>query len=563
MLVFALLLSYGSTPGVASGQTPHKEAPGGTGTRWAVIIGVEKYSDPTIPSLRYARSDARAVEKTLISLCGYEPDHVLVMTDDADKDHLKPELFNLQEQIRLFLENPQKGDSVFVYFSGHGFLDDRGQGYLAPKNCKPRKLGLTALRTEDLREMLRQCEASQKVLILDCCHSGGAKDGAGTGSTGQELAQTLGRSEGLVTLASCRKDEQSREWDEKQQGLFTYCLRRGLEGEADRDGDGVVDSLELYRYTREKVRLTAQRELNAIQTPVLINNDEADSNFPLASVKVRARVAETPTDTRINEGGTRGDQGRTEEPGTAKAALAFMPPGLKDRPVVRSSLVKLAAMRPLEEIVEYPRSLKENPTIAEEISRAKFRDILFNFEPSVDRWEIYLRFLSQSRRTRKMDVLQTCASLAWICLLASEAAREPENRRYEAARAALFLDLGQELAADILASDDPTSPGSERRQRDMRLVSNSIKQLEAIKNQLTPPALKIINRHASSKLVLQYGQPAQTVEVGPGEAFLVRLESLEISYWSGMEWVGLRPGSAAKVVEFNVTEGRWTASESK
>ena len=238
------------------------------GRRWAVVIGVNKYLDPQIPSLEFCVADAQLMAKTLTEKCGYETERILVLTDRQPLDHLQPLGINLRKQIPGWLKNAQPGDTVLVFFSGHGFLDDRGQGFLAPKDCEKANLGLTGYRTDDLRDSLQQCRATQKLLVLDCCHAGAEKGVETVGTTSAELGAAFARAKGLITLASCAKNEQSQEWRQRGQGLFTMFLAEGLAGAADFDHDGLVDSDELYRYALDKVSTTAQRELNAQQTPV-------------------------------------------------------------------------------------------------------------------------------------------------------------------------------------------------------------------------------------------------------------------------------------------------------
>jgi hypothetical protein len=237
------------------------------GRKWAVLIGVNTYLDPTISSLKYCVADARQLAETLVRRCGYEEPRILILTDDQPEEHFRPLGFNLRKQINLFLRNVQVGDTVLVFFSGHGFLDAQGQAFLAPKDCDRDNLGLTAFRADDLRDQLAQCRATQKMLVLDCCHAGSAKSGESPGLSGAELGRAFRDARGLITLASCKRDETSQEWQEKGHGLFTHYLVQGLEGAADFDRNGLVDSDELYRYTSDQVPLTAQR-MNAQQTPV-------------------------------------------------------------------------------------------------------------------------------------------------------------------------------------------------------------------------------------------------------------------------------------------------------
>ena len=239
-----------------------------TGTNWAVVIGVNSYLDPNIPDLRYCVPDASLVAKTLADKCGYEEKRILLITDDEEKGHLRPLGINLRKQLPAWLKRAEENDTILMFFSGHGFLDDRGQGFLAPTDCDKENLGLSSLRTDDLRDMLVQCKATRKVLILDCCHAGSLKSAETTGSSGEELGRVFRNASGLFTLASCRASEQSHEWREKGQGLFTYFLVKGLQGEADFDRNNVVDADELYRFAYDEVSTAAQRELGGVQTPV-------------------------------------------------------------------------------------------------------------------------------------------------------------------------------------------------------------------------------------------------------------------------------------------------------
>lgn len=260
------------------------------GNKWAVLVGVNRYLDPEINELEYCVADVRLMEKVLTERCGYEARRILVLVDDQEKDHLRPLRFNLDTQIRNWLLKAREGDTVLVFFSGHGFLDDRAQGFLAPKDCRKANLALSSFRTDDLRDMLLQCQASQKLLILDCCHAGGDKGDDDTPSS-EELSGTFRKAEGLITLASCRKKQNSQEWRATGHGLFTYFLAAGMTGLADRDGNGIVDSDELYRYTFDEVPLAAQRELNKQQTPVRLIGDDVVGVFALARVAGRAAPA--------------------------------------------------------------------------------------------------------------------------------------------------------------------------------------------------------------------------------------------------------------------------------
>ena len=264
------------------------------GRKWAIVIGVNDYIDQTIPPLRYCIADARLVADTLAQQCGYETDRILLLTDDQPKSYQRPLRLSILERVPGWLERAAAGDTVLLYFSGHGFLDDDGQSYLAPQDCRKKQLATSAIRTDDLRNMLDRCAAAQKLLILDCCHAGGVRAGKAAGASSQQVAAAFEHARGLITLASCAKEQLSQEWDAKRQGLFTYYLAQGLKGGADFDRNGIVDSDELYRYTMDQVVAAADRELNARQTPVRYIPPSVQGVFALARVEPKP----APLDTR-------------------------------------------------------------------------------------------------------------------------------------------------------------------------------------------------------------------------------------------------------------------------
>ena len=77
----------------------------------ALVIGVDNYTDPSIPGLNNAVSDARAVAKVFSDKLGYES----VVIPNATK----PVLVAAMNQLALTL-GPR--DSVIVYYAGHGEL---------------------------------------------------------------------------------------------------------------------------------------------------------------------------------------------------------------------------------------------------------------------------------------------------------------------------------------------------------------------------------------------------------------------------------------------------------
>jgi uncharacterized caspase-like protein len=127
----------------------------------AVVIGIDRYADPSIPQLSNAVNDARAIGQVLESQLGYET----VVLENATKPTVVAAL------NRLALELGPK-DSAIVYYAGHGELVESTKlGYWQLADSNPKRPE-TWLSNADIGRMVAQIEASQVALISDSCYSG-------------------------------------------------------------------------------------------------------------------------------------------------------------------------------------------------------------------------------------------------------------------------------------------------------------------------------------------------------------------------------------------------------
>lgn len=220
--------------------------------KWAIIIGINEYQDTGIADLKYAVADARLVHEALTTAPdGFPVQNAILLTDDQSSELRRPTRNAIIGFLGTWLNEAGEGDTVLLYFAGHG-VESQGQSFLLASDARLSNPGLTGIQLEMVKESLRQCKASRKVLIVDSCHSGAGRD---VSVMGEATAQTLfDASEGLVTLASCDINERSYEWTERGQGAFTYFLVEGLRQAADANGDGLIVAGELNGYVFEQTR---------------------------------------------------------------------------------------------------------------------------------------------------------------------------------------------------------------------------------------------------------------------------------------------------------------------
>lgn len=254
------------------------------GKRWAVIIGINQYAESP---LRYCVPDARLVSETLVKQCFFQPEQILLMTDDQKDPRLQPKKINLQTKIPELLQKVGKNDTVVIYFAGHGMAAE-GQSFLCPLDFNGKSPKLTGWRIDELRTALQDCDAGQKLLIIDCCHSGGVVTTSGFGATPQELGGAFESAQGMITIAGCRTNQTSLESEELGHGVFTAMLADGLAGQADFDRNGIIDSDELYKHLLMTVPAAAQQVVaDRKQFPVRIIGQDVVGVFALARLNAR------------------------------------------------------------------------------------------------------------------------------------------------------------------------------------------------------------------------------------------------------------------------------------
>lgn len=259
------------------------------GKVWCVIVGVNYYQDNAVGTLQFAVKDAELISRCLHA-GGVPESNIRVISDNQTDPALKPNGFNILERTKEWFSLAQPDDTVLFYFSGHGFLDDTGDGWLAPMDCDPSRLPETCVAMTLLRQMVTECAAKRRICLLDCCRNVPGKGLAGISA--EELAASFKSTSGTITIASCRQGERSYESEKLGHGLFTWYAAEALQGFADENADRIVDSSELYTYLWHKVRHEAALQ-HRQQNPVEIKY-EVSGRFPIVSVPHSSTIIQSP-----------------------------------------------------------------------------------------------------------------------------------------------------------------------------------------------------------------------------------------------------------------------------
>ncbi|MEV0002009.1 caspase family protein [Micromonospora sp. NPDC050980] len=225
--------------------------------RRALIIANEAYADPQFASLPGAVADADSLREVLRHPGIGAFDDVRVLRNHT--------VHHVGRAVATFFHHAKPDDLLLLHISAHGLKDAAGDLFFAAADSEhdSHLIRATALSAADIRHEMADSAAKQIVVLLDCCYSGAfARDERARGVHDADLTGPF-RSRGHVVITSCAGTELSFERD--GQGVFTRAVVDGLRtGRADRNGDGVIDTDELYHHVADRVR-----EVNSRQRPTL------------------------------------------------------------------------------------------------------------------------------------------------------------------------------------------------------------------------------------------------------------------------------------------------------
>jgi formylglycine-generating enzyme required for sulfatase activity len=218
--------------------------------KYALVIGNTEYTDSHLAKLTAPGKDANEFARVLKDqkLCGFDEVRVLLNQFST----------SVMEAIDEFFDQRKPDDLLVLYFSGHGVRDDLGSLYLAVKNTVRSRLLSTAIESEYIKKVMDRSRSKRQVLILDCCNSGAFPQGTKAEAGGAMGLMTAFQGYGRYVLTASDATQYAWEGDkvigsETENSLFTHFLVKGLEGEADSEGDGKITVDKLYDYAFEQV----------------------------------------------------------------------------------------------------------------------------------------------------------------------------------------------------------------------------------------------------------------------------------------------------------------------
>lgn len=246
--------------------------------RKALIVGIDYYDK--IPSLDGAVNDARGVRK------------VLERNADGSVNFATPQLLAATDldtavsrrQLKEAVVDLFAGDSeiALFYFSGHGYVEDTGGGYLCASDCET---GDDGLSLNEVMSAAAHSRAKNKIVILDSCHSG-----VTGGSTIDESVALV--SDGMTILTASTAEQYAME--SGGSGVFTNLLIHALDGAA-ANLLGEVTPGSVYAHIDQSLGPWAQRPVFKTNVKKFISLRTAKASIHLTDLQHLAVLFPTPT----------------------------------------------------------------------------------------------------------------------------------------------------------------------------------------------------------------------------------------------------------------------------
>ena len=233
----------------------------------ALIIGIAEYERTPAPAA-FADRDAQYFYDYATLKLGVPEENILeLINEKADRIEFKLAVRNWLTSIT------EANTDLYIFFAGHGMGSDDGKSmFLLPYDGTPALLEDSAIRRDQLFKDIASLNPNSVTVFLDTCYSGSTRESEMLIAARPVLIKVNEQEipDGFTVFTAASGEQTAKPLPEVEQGLFSYFLMRGLEGEADIDQNGEVSAGELHEYTRKNV----SRFSSGTQTPEFQGDSE-------------------------------------------------------------------------------------------------------------------------------------------------------------------------------------------------------------------------------------------------------------------------------------------------
>ncbi|MBY0547270.1 MAG: caspase family protein [Candidatus Obscuribacterales bacterium] len=197
--------------------------------KWAVVVGIGNFRDPSVPRLRYSKKDAVDMADFLVRQGGFKPDHVRTLLDgNATKTNLVDALAG-----SWLPQISRPGDLIFLFVSSHGtpaYKDIGALNSVVTYDTQLDNLFSTSVPMQSIVRMMRsKLQNRYAFAILDTCYAGGLGAPGPAAQSAANVDPDLLLSSRYQLLVSS-SEAHERSWESKRypNSIFTRQLIDGL-----------------------------------------------------------------------------------------------------------------------------------------------------------------------------------------------------------------------------------------------------------------------------------------------------------------------------------------------
>jgi len=244
---------------------------------YVLSVGISRYKH--LNNLKSPEKDAEDFSSVMKDHYFVPPENMFTLTNTAAT---KQNIVKFLDKFSA-INNEQK--DIIFYFSGHGKKikdlngdeDDNFDESICPYDFSETEAETYLIDDEIFRYINLLKENSRRVtFIFDTCYSGDAfKTFAVNLFDADEFySNEKENMEGFCFFASSKAGETSSDvYDELENSLFTHYLLSAFKGQAELNGDGVLDSDEIYEFINNEMGTYSANKKFYFQTPVRYPDD--------------------------------------------------------------------------------------------------------------------------------------------------------------------------------------------------------------------------------------------------------------------------------------------------
>ncbi len=194
--------------------------------RYAILIGNDSTKNEGFPRLDSIHKGLKKMNTLLSNQSGLNYEITQLINPDAAE---------LRICILDISRRANSDDFIFLYYSGHGILDNDKSFYFLCSDSKPQFIEATCVESDFVLSMFCKSLCQNFFILIDASFSGALFNNV------RKLPK------GMVAITACGEDENTS--DEVEGGVFSQTLFKGLESDyIDSDRDGKITITNIYEY---------------------------------------------------------------------------------------------------------------------------------------------------------------------------------------------------------------------------------------------------------------------------------------------------------------------------